>query len=73
MYGERIKELRRERSWSQQQLAEKLACGQRVISSYESEDVEIGSRVLMKLCQVFQVSADYILGLEDETGAKTYR
>ena len=27
---------------------------------------------LANLCAVLDVSADYLLGLEDETGAKTY-
>lgn len=28
--------------------------------------------MLKQLCIVLEVSADYLLGLEDETGAKTY-
>ena len=43
------------------------------MSRYELEQVDLGTQVLIKLCQIFEVSADYILGIEDDTGAKKYR
>ncbi len=73
MYGKRIKELREERDLSQQQLAELLHCNQNTVSRYENETHDLGTGDLVKLCRLFQVSADYLLGLEDETGAKNYR
>lgn len=72
MYGNRIKELRRERDMTQGQLAERLQCNQQTVSRYEAEKNDLSSQVLIKLCEVFEVSADYILGIEDETGAKRY-
>lgn len=71
--GERIKELRQEKNLSQTQLAEMLTCSQRNVSSYEHNLVDLPASVIIKLCHIFQISADYLLGLEDETGAKKYR
>ena len=73
MYGDRIKELREERGWSQHELANKLHCNPRTIGKYEQELLDLRTGNLIALCHIFQVSSDYILGLEDETGAKIYR
>ena len=73
MYGRRIKELREERGLSQAALGELMHCGQRTISRYELEEHDLGTATLIALCHIFEVSADYILGLEDEAGAKKYR
>ena len=73
MYGERIKELRTEKGMTQGKLAELLQCNQQTISRYELEQIDLSTEVLISLCHIFKVSADYLLGLEDETGAKTYR
>lgn len=73
MYGQRLKELREERGFSQEAVAALLHCSQRTVSRYELEQLDLSTEVLVSLCHVFKVSADYILGLEDETGAKSYR
>lgn len=73
MYGIRIKELREEKGYTQNQLARLLHCKQNTVCRYENESNDLKTSVLIKLCEIFQVSADYILGLEDETGTKTYR
>ena len=71
MYGKRIKELRAERNMTQQDLSEILHCAQRTVSKYEREKLDLGTELLIELTRIFHVSADYILGIEDETGAKT--
>ena len=73
MYGERIKELREERGMSQEKLAKLLCCNQQTVSKYEREVRDLGTHTIIKLCEIFQVTSDYILGLEDETGARKYR
>ena len=65
--------MREERGWSQDYLAQRMNCVQKTISRYELEQVDLGTEILIKFCHVFEVSADYILGIEDETGAKKYR
>lgn len=71
MYGKRIQELRQEKGLKQEELGVLLHCGQRTISKYEREKLDLSTQTLIQLCRIFQVSADYILGIEDETGAKT--
>ena len=73
MYGERIKELREERDMSQEKLAKLLCCNQQTISKYEREVRDLGTQTIINLCRIFEVSADYLLGLEDDTGAKKFR
>ena len=73
MYGQRIRELREEKEMRQEDLAALLHCTQRTVSRYETEKHDLGTGTLIALCHIFKVSADYILGLEDEAGAKTYR
>lgn len=72
MYGKRIKELRQERKLTQTDLARKLATTQSTIGKYEREELQPNVEIIVELCKIFAVSADYLLGLEDETGAKTY-
>lgn len=73
MYGTRIRELRTERGMTQAELAEKLHIAQITVSKYEREALDLGTETIVALCRLFEVSADYLLGLEDETGARQYR
>lgn len=73
MYGKRIRELREEKGWSQAELGRRMNCVQKSVSRYELEAADLGTEEIVKLCHIFKVSADYLLGLEDETGAKSYR
>ena len=65
MFGQRIKELRLEKNLTQKQLAEILNTTQRTISKYESESLDLNTDMIIKICKYFQVSADFILGLEN--------
>ncbi len=72
MYGERIKELRKERNLTQVQFAKLINTTQKNISKYELELLDLNTETIILICKTFNISADYLLGLEDETGAKTY-
>ncbi|MDE6505356.1 MAG: helix-turn-helix domain-containing protein [Clostridia bacterium] len=65
MYGKRIKELRTEKGLTQKQLAEQLNTTQINISRLELEIIDLGSTMAVKICKYFNVSADYLLGLEN--------
>ena len=71
MYGKRIRDLREENNMTQRELAEVLHVSQRTLSRFELEQHDISTAILISLTRIFHVSADYILGIEDETGAKT--
>ena len=69
--GERIKELRNEKKITQKELSQMTNIAQSTISGWEKNLFEPTASAIKILCIVFDVSADYLLGLEDETGAKT--
>ena len=61
----RIKMLREEFNYTQQELADKLECSKSVIGLYESETRNPSMEVLIKLSEIFNCSIDYILGKSD--------
>lgn len=65
MYGQRIKEIRQEKGLTQSQLAEMLSTTQSTVGKYEREEIQLTVDTIIKICKVFEVSADYLLGLED--------
>ena len=72
MYGQRIKEIRFEKNLTQSQLAKILSTTQSTIGKYEREELQPNIEVILQICRTLGVSADYLLGLEDEAGGKTY-
>jgi transcriptional regulator with XRE-family HTH domain len=65
--GERITLLRRMNRLTQMQLAVALQTDKTYVSRLETDSVKtIRSDSLVKLAQLFKVSADYILGLTDQ-------
>ena len=71
-FNEKLKELRKEKSLTQKQLAEILEVSTTCYAGYEQGYREPDFKTLKKICLFFDVSSDYLLGLEDETGSKTY-
>ena len=69
-FGDKIKALRLEKGWTQQQLAEKVELVNASISAYEQGAKFPSVEVLIKLCSLFHVSADYLLGLSDSMELK---
>ena len=57
-----LKELRTEKGLSQQQLAKKIGVSQKAIDFWEREINEPKASYIIKLCDFFEVSADYFLG-----------
>ena len=63
--GERIQELRMELGLSQAKLGDALAVSQDTISLWEKSKALPNTEYIILMCKVFDVSADYILGLKD--------
>lgn len=61
----RIKELRMERGWLQQDLADAMNTKRQTVSNYERGDRDIDSATICRLCDVFGCTADYLLGRSD--------
>ena len=70
MYGKRIKELRTEKEISQKELALILNTTQSTIGKYEREELQPNIETIIKICQIFNISSDYLIGIEDEIGTK---
>ena len=64
MLGNQIKNLREVRNLSQVQLAEALHVSKQSISNWENENILPSIERLVKIAAFFQVSADYLLGID---------
>lgn len=61
----RFKELRNKYGYSQKELAEILFVNQTAVSQWERGVTTPNKSSLAKLCELFNVSADYLLGIEE--------
>ncbi len=62
----RIKKLRLERGWNQDELGSKLNVKRAAISKYENEIIPLTVETISLLCKIFNVSSDYLIGLSDK-------
>ncbi len=66
MLNERIRELRNSRGISQIQLASKLGVTKQSISNWENDNILPSIEMLVKIANFFEVSTDYLLGLDNK-------
>ncbi len=64
-FSERLQELRLEKGLSQKELSKKLGVNQTAVSKWESDQRQTDFQTLILLAEFFEVSTDYLLGLED--------
>jgi transcriptional regulator with XRE-family HTH domain len=62
MFAKALSRLRREKGISQRQAARDLGVSQALLSHYENGIREPGLAFVVKACDYYQVSADYLLG-----------
>ena len=65
-YNERIRELREDNNYTQQNIADILHIGQRTYSDYESGKTRIPIDSLIILAKFYNVSMDYISGISNQ-------
>lgn len=70
MFGIRIRELREAKNLTQTELAKQLNSTQKQVSKWETEFIEPNIFWLCNLAKFFDVSVDYIVGLENDDGSK---
>lgn len=70
-FGDKIRALRMEKKLTQNDLAARLGIVGASVSSYEKNKQYPSVEVLIQLCQTFDVSADYLLGLSDDKNFNT--
>lgn len=65
-FGETLKKLRTNKNLTQSQLGEKIGVAKSVVSYYENGDRYPSPEILIKIAHTFNVSTDYLLGINRE-------
>ena len=71
-FGSRLKELRKEKRLSQEELGAIIGVAQSTLGSYERETREPSIDGILELAHYFDVSVDYLLGNSDERKTPEY-
>ncbi len=66
-FGKRIKTLRRNKDMTQEQLAEMLSVSPQAVSRWETDSAMPDISLIPAICNLFDTSADYLLGIDIET------
>lgn len=66
IYRDRLRALREDSDLSQKTIADYLGIGQTTYSQYELGKRSMPVEYIIRLCQFYNVSADYMLGLSNE-------
>lgn len=64
MFNERIKELRLSLGINQVEFGKKLNVSKQCVSNWENDNIQPSIDMLIRICNTFSVSADYLLGIE---------
>lgn len=64
-FGDRIKRLREDKKFKQEQVALALRVNRKAISHYENNLREPSFEILIKMAELYRVSTDYLLGMDN--------
>ena len=67
--GEKIKKIRKEKGWTQNDLGKLVNMHERQISKYEMNQIKPSSEVIIKIARALKTSSDYLL-FDEETESK---
>lgn len=67
LYIERIRQFRQENKITQEQIAKTLGITQQQYYKYEKGINELPIRYLIEICKAYKLSADWVLGLSDDS------
>ena len=65
MIGERLKDVRKDHGDTQTDLARKLNISLSTVKSWERENSAPSHELLVAICNLYQVSSDFLLGIND--------
>lgn len=65
--GKRLARLRKERGYTQVELAKRIGIIQVLVSDYERDRLRLNAEMLIRFSSALEVSADEILGIEKST------
>lgn len=71
-FGERLRQVLKERHMSQHTLASRAMISETSVYFYINKNVMPSAIYLRQICEVLGVSADYLLGLEENQNAKIH-
>jgi transcriptional regulator with XRE-family HTH domain len=63
--GQRLSRLRKERGFTQAELAEKIGIIQEIVSNYERDRLRMHAEMVARFAKALEVSADVLLGLKN--------
>ena len=72
LFSVRLTELLKENELSKRGFAQKIGVSAMSVSDWTTGKVQPTAENIYTVAVYFDVTSDYLLGLEDETGAKTY-
>ncbi len=72
-FGERVTQLLIEKQITKYKLAKDTGISKSILSDYCKGKVQPTADIIIIIARYFETTSDYLLGLEDESGAKTYR
>ena len=73
MIGERLSEIRKDHGDTQASLAARLGVSLPTIRAWEQEKSSPSHEMLVSICRLYHISADYLLGLTDVDPAYMHR
>ena len=71
-FAKKLKAIRIEKGYTQRYMHTQLGISPNGYASYEQGRTEPNIETLKRICILLDVSANYLVGLEDENGEKTY-
>lgn len=69
-FSDKLKTARKSKKITQRELAEKIGVSKWAITSYEQSRTYPSIETLIKICEVLDTSADYLLGISDNLPPK---
>jgi len=66
--GQRLARLRKERGWTQKQIAERTGLIQELVSNYETDKLRLNADMILRFAEVLEVSTDELLRGSKSTG-----
>ena len=67
-----INELLKEKKMSKRELAREIGVSAMSVSDWSTGKIQPTAENIYLIAEYFSISSDYLLGLEDESGRKTY-
>ena len=65
-YTQRMEDLRKDRDMTQEEVAEKIGMKREQYRRYETGQNEVKASFIIKICELYNVSADYLLGITNK-------